>query len=52
MGCCGQKSGEKLEYLVTLNNGDTKRVDSIAAARIAISAGGGGTYRAVPVEKK
>lgn len=48
MGCCGQKAGTKLEYLVTLNDGTKKTVGSIAEARIAISTGGGGTYKAVP----
>lgn len=48
MGCCGQKSGTKLEYLVTLQDGSQHTVQSIAEARIKISTGGGGTYKAVP----
>lgn len=48
MGCCGQKSGQTLEYLVKLNDGTSKTVGSIAEARIAIATGGGGTYKAVP----
>jgi hypothetical protein len=47
MGCCGQKSGQKLEYVVKLNNGQTKTVESLAAAKLAVATGGGGTYRAV-----
>jgi hypothetical protein len=48
MGCCGQKSGQTLEYEVKLNDGTSKTVGSIAEARIAIATGGGGTYKAVP----
>jgi hypothetical protein len=51
MGCCGQKSGETLQYKVTLNDGTVKTVGTIAEARIALATGGGGTYRAVPVQK-
>jgi ribosomal protein L2 len=48
MGCCGQKSGQRLQYEVKLNSGEVKTVGSIAEARIAIVTGGGGTYKAVP----
>lgn len=48
MGCCGQKSGQRLEYQVKLNNGTVKTVGSLAEARIAIATGGGGSVKAVP----
>jgi hypothetical protein len=51
MGCCGRKSGSEVEYEVRTNKGETKRVASVAEARIAIATGGGGTYRAVPKSK-
>jgi hypothetical protein len=48
--CCGQKSGQKLQYEVRLNNGEVKIVGSIAEARIVIATGGGGSYKAVPAK--
>lgn len=47
MGCCGKKAGTLTEYLVKLNNGESKTVKTIAEARVAIATGGGGSYKAV-----
>lgn len=53
MGCCGQKSGTKLEYQVTLGDGSKHTVSSMAEARLKINTSPhGGTYMAVPVPKK
>lgn len=53
MGCCGQKSGQMLEYVVKLKDGSTHTVASMAEAKLKVATGGGGTYRAVqkPVAK-
>lgn len=51
MGCsaCGSrsKSSAQQEYLVTLRNGETKRVSDLTEVRKAITLGGGGTYKMV-----
>lgn len=49
MGCCGNKNaGATLEYEVKLNNGKTKTVATLSEVRLALVAGGGGSYRSVP----
>lgn len=53
MGCCGSKKpAAALEYQVTLNNGGTKTVKTMDEVRLALAAGGGGSYRSVPVTPK
>lgn len=47
MGCCGQKSGQMLEYVVKLKDGTEHTVSSLAEAKLKVTTGGGGTYRAV-----
>lgn len=48
MGCCGNKSSAALEYEVKLNNGTVKTVATLSEVRLALAAGGGGSYRSVP----
>lgn len=51
MACsaCGNKrtASSTQEYLVTLRNGETKRVSDLTEVRKAITLGGGGTYKMV-----
>lgn len=55
MGCCGNKNGGRrastqLEYVVTTHKGGAKTVKTMDEVRLALSVGGGGSYRSVPVK--
>lgn len=53
MSCCGNKNkSAQLEYRVTPNNGEPKTVKTMDEVRLALSVGGGGSYRSVPVTAK
>lgn len=51
MGCCGnKKTGPTLEYEVTTKNNGVQTVKTMAEVRLALTTGGGGSYKSVPVK--
>lgn len=51
MGCCGnRKAATQLEYEVTTAKNGVERVTTMAEVRLKLAAGGGGSYRSVPVK--
>lgn len=51
MGCCGNKSaGPKIQYEVTTAKNGVQTVKTMAEVRLALTAGGGGSYKSVPVK--
>lgn len=51
MGCCGNKSaGPRIQYEVTTAKNGVQTVKTMAEVRLALTAGGGGSYKSVPVK--
>ncbi|HEX5705610.1 MAG TPA: hypothetical protein VFX97_20580 [Pyrinomonadaceae bacterium] len=51
MGCCGnRKAATQLEYEVTTAKNGVERVTTMAEVKLKLAAGGGGSYRSVPVK--
>ena len=52
MGCnCGGTAEDQQRYLVTLADGGQQVVQSETGARLAITLGGGGTWRQITAEQ-